>query len=783
MELSPCMQEPIMATDTAPQVGMPTSHRTHFWQLPTFAVGLASLILAVKFVPQPPAMADADMRESLAALTAAVEKRPPDLVAIGSLTEFLAPVPGEHPALASQIHYAVGSGYRVLALYGPFEQAEDNWRKADSHFSQCQATDLPSEDVAKRFAFRSAEANAAIGSNDPKAVIFALSQLPSEEDTSDTHRLIALTALRMDPPDLARARDELTRYLSLPTRLPVEVLGRYKLQLAELHFTLEQPDAARRWLKDIGQNATPEVLARSKVHLARLAMGESNWSEAAKLLESAQAVAGIPADQQGWLRYQTGYAFLQMGNPRQAVAYLEQAAREKSPVGPAAAIRLAELRVMDAAQQGNRSDVVDWLDQAVSKVSDVSELKAVDLTSLELQTIFENVIRRVADEGDFESAVRAATAYAHVADDAKDRERRAEVYARWAEKLEGTNEKIVRAKHLAAGRDFAAVAEANPMGLNKSDWLRKAISHYRKGGANDDALKLAESMLKMADLPANDRAQAWLVKAELLPPSETQAITEALNQAMATHSIAGTKARLRLALQHLQHGSLLQQNADAKTKTQAETMIRLGRDLLVQIADATDITNEERTVHEEAIFQLGSRLMKEGHYDDAETRFRKQLQLYPQAKLSDFGKLWLACCLVQQGHNGGPGDPRLQEAITLLEPLLNAKEDFIRTQAEIRTLNTLVVQERYDAVLKLGDRLLHQYRGKADELVIGKLMFYSFLQRRPAEPGEALRVLLRMEELHKSLPADAYPNDLEYSQARWERELQAMRQELDRRKE
>jgi TolA-binding protein len=375
-----------------------------------------------------------------------------------------------------------------------------------------------------------------------------------------------------------------------------------------------------------------------------------------------------------------------------------------------------------------------------------------------------------------------------VAEDGKDKERRAEAHAAWAEALEKTNPADAKPKHRAAAADFAAAAASAATPAGRAAALRRALTHFRQAGASGEALDTANALLVLKDAPAEDVGQAWLAKAELLPPAETAAVTEALQKAMAAPGPAASSARLRLAVHHLTRGRHLLDAAPgsidpAKAKQSGEQMVKLGRDMLVQIADAANVTPPERSAHEEAVFQLGSQLMTEAKFADAEARFRKQVQLYPDGKLVGYGRLWLACCLVQQGHTGGPADKRLQEAIDLLSPLLASPVEFLRTQAEIRTLNTLVVQQRYADVVKLGDDLAKKYKGRPDELVIGKLLFYAHLNRTPAEPGEALRVLLRMEEAFKEIPSAAFPADPEYSHARWQKDLPALRQELEKRKQ
>ena len=774
-----------MATDTAPAPTAPAAPPRHYWQLPTFLVGVAAAAAAWTYVPAPVADPAAVFRYTLAALAEAVGRRPADPAAVEALTRRVVESADQFPA-AAEAEFLAGSGYLVLAVYGPPEAAADCWKLADQHFARCRPADLADPAAAKTFAFRAAEAKAAVGTGDPAAVLAALNQPPTGEDTSETPRLVAAVCLRLTPPDRKRARDELARYLALPNRTTPAQAARYKLELAGLHLALNEPDQARRWLKDVGAGAPPDVLATARLKLARLAVGEGNWAEAVKLFEAAQATPGLPDDQKGVIRYQTGFAFLQMGSPGQARTYLEEAAKDPGPVAAAAAVRLAELYVRDAALRGNRAAAADWLERAAGLARSAAEFAAADVPAADVRAAFEEVIKRAALEADYAAAVRAATAYAVVAEGGKDREWRAEANAAWAAALDKTDPGEARAKHRAAGEDYAALAETAAAG--RAELLRRAVTHLKRGGAGPAALAAADKLLAAKDLAPEDAGQAWLDRAELMPQTDAAGVADALNRAMGSPGPAAAAARLRLAILHLARGKqFLDPTAGtgdpAAAKARGEQMTRLGREMLIQIADAATVPPAERAAHEEAVFQLGSRLMGEGQIADAEARFRKQIQLYPDGQLAGYGRLWLACSLIIQGQPGGPTDPRLQEAVDLLRPLLGSPSEFLRTQAEVRTLNALVIQKRYDTVLALGKDLSAKYAGRADELMIGKLMFYSILERTPFEPGEALRVLLRMEEVFQKLPPTAYPSDPEYARERWAKVLPEMRQKLEERKE
>jgi hypothetical protein len=412
----------------------------------------------------------------------------------------------------------------------------------------------------------------------------------------------------------------------------------------------------------------------------------------------------------------------------------------------------------------------------------------------EVRAAFEEVIRRAADEADFSTAVRAATSYASVAEAGQDRVRRAETNAAWADALEKTHPAEAKAKHAAAGAEFAAAAET--AAAARPELLRQALRRLKQGGSTAEALAVADKLLAIKDLPPEDAGQAWLTKADLLPADNPEGIIGALNKAMEFPGPAATAARLKLAMQQITdgkravEGSGLIQSGDLSMAERAkgEKQIQLGRQLLVQLADASTVAPAEAAVHEEAVFQLGSLLMGDRQYADAEARFRKQIQLYPDGRMAGNGRLWLACCLVEQAGRTDrkevdPGDRRLAESLDLLRPLLDSPIAFLRTQAEIRTLNTLLVQQKYDAVQKYGDELAGKYRGKPDELVVGRLMFHAILRKSPFEPGEALRMLLRMEEAYKGLAAADFPPDPAYSHDHWAKELPEMRKEMEKRKQ
>ncbi|MGL4422146.1 MAG: hypothetical protein ACRCZF_15870, partial [Gemmataceae bacterium] len=697
-----------MATDSA---------RTHYWQLPTFTLGVCAAIAAAKFTPPVP-LAAAGIHSTSGAiekLRQELVRRPLDATTLEAATRGALETQTPGAPIDSRTEFLIGSSYVALAESMPIRAAVDYWKLAAQHFNQVDVAQLTDKDDAKRFPFRFAKAKAATDTGNIESLLGILSTVPAGEEKSDAARLMAELFLKQTPPDLRRGREELARFLAMPNRLSTADSASYKLTLADISFQLKDAEQARRWLKDI-KDGPAEVVAGAKLKLAQLARQDQDWPEVVKLLEAAQT--GLSDDQRSAVRYEMGYAFWKQNNLVQAVPFLEQAAREPNATGAAAALRMADIRLKDASLKGRRSDVADWLDTAANRAPKAEELAQQNLPTREVRAIFEEAIQTALREADYASAGRMTTSYATFAEPGKDKERRAEVWSAWGQALATTQSTEAQAKYRQAAAEYTALAETFPTGAGQVDLIRRALSAAKLSGDRTLPLELARKLLNLPQTPLEDQAMAHLTVAEYAPAGDPLA-QQSLEKAMQLPGAAGASARFRLAMTYLNLGKQTIDQAASATnpdaaRKQGEAHRQLGRNLLQQVADATQVSEGEKDAHEKAVFELARRLMAEGQYADAEARFRRQVQLYPTGAEAGFGRLWLACCLVQQGYTGGPTDKRLQEAIELLSPLRSHTQEYIRTQADIRTLNALWVQQKYDEVLRNGQALLTTYSNKPD---------------------------------------------------------------------
>ncbi|HET6572899.1 MAG TPA: hypothetical protein VFG68_04800, partial [Fimbriiglobus sp.] len=511
-----------MATDSA--------HR-HYWQLPTFALGVAAAVAAVAaFPPQPPSPADR-LTSQLDDLRHALDRRPPDLRAVEALLPHADAAAEQVPYAAPLAHYLAGSGHLALAEANPADA--DHWAAAAALLGRVEPDQLADPNDRKRLAYRKAKALAAVGAGDPAELLPALLDLPPGEDPDgERRRLIADVALRATPPDLTRAREELASYLTGPARAPAPVLARYRLKLGDVLLVLNKPDEARKWLRDIDTTAPADVQAQSQAQLARLAAAENNWTEAVKLYEAALSAQGLPADQRGVAHYQAGLAYARLNNPAAAVPHFEAATQGPGPVAVAAAVRLAELLLRDPALRGQRARAVDRLEAAVRQAG--SQFRNQYLTLDEVRAAFEEAITVCVREGEFGPAVRAATAYAPVAAGGRDKERRAEAQFAWAQALQ----KAPAAgdppdRHFrAAAEDYSQLAATYPTAAGKADLLHKAAACFRQAGDVAAAGAVIDRLTTMPGLTEDVVAAAWLEKGEALLASDRFAeATKALQKA------------------------------------------------------------------------------------------------------------------------------------------------------------------------------------------------------------------------------------------------------------
>ncbi len=764
--------------DTESAVEARPNQPRNLWQLPTFLLGVLALYGSYKYVPARGTAAGPAASADLAELRSTLDRKDVDAAAVEPLLRTLAATnPTDTPA-----NFALGSGYVALADKASGDNP-DYWAAAEKAFEKCDVTQLDSPVDAAKMIYRFALAKAATETSDPAEVLRVLTAPPVGEERAEAPRLIAQTALRLNPPDFARAKENFAQYLGGQNRSTQATAARFKLELAKLHLRDKDYEKAKNWLKDVGTTAPADVLAAAKVQLGRVAMAQQNWPDAVTHFEAALASGQLPSEERNTVRYQAGLALIQTGNDAAAAPYLRQVLNQPGEVAAAAAMKLAEIGSRDPMAKGSRKEAAEWLEKAVTQASATSE----HLKSPELRATFEEIIKASTTEGDFEAAHRAATAYAKVAEESIDRKYRAEINEKWAAALLKTNPAEAKPKFLDAAAEYAALADGAIDSTKRAEFARKAALQFRQAGESSKALELVTTILNAKDVPADLLGRAWLDRADLLPVDQTAEIEEALKKAVNLPGSAATAARYKLAVTYVKRGQDLLAGAASSVqpdalKSQAAATTKLGRDMLAQIADASFVPTDDQFTHEQAMFELGRLAMLDRQYPDAEARLRKQLTLYPQGLHADNARLWLASALLAKAQTDASVGPKARaEALVYLKDLSKSSDPFLQTWGEIWQANTLLQMGDTVATIPLCRELMAKHRGKLEELVLGKLLFHAYLSSQAADPGEAQKTLTRMEELFQKLPRDAFRADAEYSYDHWKAELPRLHEVLVKR--
>ena len=775
-----------MATDTAHDViftivespapsSPPTPRRRNYWQLPLFVLGVTAAIAAWRtFPPQPDNPADL-FQKDLGALKQAVDRKPVDA---GQLVEAARKVEmafEQFPSEANQAHFLLGSAHGYLAEFG--SDSAEHWSKSAQYFAKCDPLTLPDLADRGRCVFRSAKATAAIGAGNPIALLPALQAVPSGEDVGERSRLIAETSLRLNPPDWKRAKEELSAFLSGPQRGTPAGTAKYRLKLSELCLQTNEPEKARAWLQQIDKNATPEVQALAKVQLARLAAADNNWQEAVGLFAAAQATPGLPNDQLGVIRYETGKGYLALNNKVEAAAFFERAAADGGAASLASSVKLAELAARDPMAKGKRTAAAEQLEAAVKSLKPGPEFRNAHVSLDDVRNAFEETIQVCLTEGDYTSALRSIAAYGAVSLPGRDRERKAESYGAWAASLAGQSTPdatlLAKEKWKLAADEYTALATAHPIPAGKVDLYRRGASCFRSAGNDSAALDLLDQLLLVNGATTEQTAPAHLEKGEiLLAQQKFPEGIDALKKAVAIGGSTATVAQVKLGRAHLDEGR--RKLTSGPTQTEARGLLDLGKNLLTQIANKTYDTPPEREAQQEALYDLGKVLMP-ANLPEAEARFRQLVQSNPSGTFAERAKLYLGSCLLllaRGEHKGGtpPADAerKLTEALGVFESLAQSKTPYMAAQADIRVVNATLLLKRYDDMPKLCNATAERYKNKPEELIVLGMLYASYL--RAERPELATRTLTRMEETFAAMPATAFSGGMEeFTKVYWQK--------------
>ena len=772
-----------MATVTA--APRPTRTRPdptrRLWQLPVFLLGVAAFAAAYYgWLPVGPPDPAAAFRKDVAALKTAGERLAQDPAELKARVSRVAADLDTYRDLAPAAHAAVGGGYvRLAELTVAPDEAKGYWVLAKQHFDAVPPDHLTDPADRPRLVYRAAKARAAdlpagAAAADIDLTRELLARTPSGEDAGDGPRLVAELSLRLVPPDYKKAKEALAAYIADAVATPRGSVERAKLRLSEVYLALGESEAAKKSLAQINPDAPPDVLPVAKAQLARIRMAEGDWIGAAAEWEHVRSGPAPPAGLRASSAYYLGVCLMQ-AKPQDAVAaakLFDEAAKADGPEGAAAAARLADLCVR-APDPETHKRAAGLLAAAVAGVPAPGGYANPLVPLTELQATFEQAVQVLAADGAFEPAVAVAESYRVVAVGGRDREKRAEAFAAWGAALQKTGGDAA-AKFTLAAQDYAALAADRAADTDKAELYRRAAGLYRRAGNPAASLAALESVTKLPKLPDESSGPVWVEYAEgLLAADRPDAALTAFKRAMATTGPTSTIARHRLA-------RLLLDTRDPKK-------VPLGIDLLAQIAQAERVDPVEQEAHERALVELAHENILAGNFAEAESRLRTQIKLYPTGSEAGLGKLLLGVSLLQRADpKATPAAPdpvkARDEALKLFKEVVAEvaarsaasraaeRDGWLRTQANLRILQTYQQMAKHYDVLAAAGPLRRECGGTVDELIVLSLMYHAYKKLDKLEYALTIRDQMReVFETLKKKPAAFGAKSGEYSREYWEK--------------
>jgi hypothetical protein len=757
-----------MATDLAPTA--PISQPRQYWQLPLFAVGLAAAILAYRYFPLQAGPKNEHLERDRYNLQQVLDRKPLNLPELKDAVAKVGSHTGQGAKDTSTL-FAIGSAHVALAELDTAKSAE-YWQAAEEYLSGCKAKDLTDAQDKLRLAFRLAKANAASGRGDPKATLEALDNLPINEEHGSRLRLVAETCLRLNPPDVKRAKAELSAYLSGPPRGTVAEATKLRLQLADLCVKTGESDRAQAWLREVSEQAPPDLLAVAKIQLAQLLMNNRNVNEAVKLFEATEQLPGVSAEQRSLVRYQTGYGLMGLGNAKAAASYLTKSTETGGPAARAAFVRLTELNV----KNGSWKEADECLQAATNGIKSPAEWTNPHVSLAELRKSHEATVQGMKQKGDFEAASVLLTRYATIAEGTKDKELFAELLADWANAKDVADP---RGKLTQAGAEYVKLAVARKQDVEQARYYELAHSAYTAAG---DTVQAEDVLKKLSALPGarpEQLASLNLKKAQQLLQEEkyTEAST-LLKDLSKTPGGLGLRASVKWAFAEVKCG-LIQLN-EPSTEADGRLRIKDGLRVLTEVANNSYEAADEKLAHEEALYKLARFLIERNLPDvmnlaDAEGRFRRLLREYPKSDYSEKSKLFLGitlCALAQSKTPGGAipanATTRLTEAKELFQALGTSADDWTRVHADIRLLQSMLYLKQYDALIDEAKTFAKKYQGTVMELVVLNLQYVAYNVSQRPDLAESIKESIR--DKFEKLPDTAYRTDMiEFTKAHWKK--------------
>lgn len=742
--------------------------KARYWQLPVFILGIAALAAAYYKFPnnRPSEQVLTNLKEINMVLDANQQTSPKNWSHVEVQVRQIELKLKHNEPSNSQVALAVGSWHVLEAEYGTPKNKSEHWETATKFFSQVNPNDLSPEELEK-FNFRNSKVQAINDQGNPNELLAKLNNPPSpNEDIGYRGLYVYKSAMRCEPKDNLKAKAGLDEFLKGPSASKISPTekSRYSLELGRMLLQEGDTENAKLWLKNLEVNAEPEVKLNALLHLATIEEQQKNFIEASSRYTQAMKIKVSDAENNR-VRFLSGEAFMRMNKTQEAMkTYTELMALDNTQYGLVSSLRLAE---MNARMEGltNRKQNVDQLERAYKGLKPTGQMDNTLYTLDDLRNVSELTIRACIRDNDEINAKRALTLFEKISSPSRAAEVKADGLQALAYETARQSDPSNRSGelHKSAAAEFQRIAATATSPSDKANALLKAADSLM--AANDPAaakLLLVDAM-NTAGVTGDKMASVRLSLAKVTKEPEQK--KNFYQQVIDQGGIEALSAKVGLAEVIDKQAEELSKNP--KTVEEAKTKYEEAVKILEQVAYTTSVSPIDLQPHERSMFLLGQIKCNLRNYSEAESILRLMLERYPNAREADNAKMRLGVALLQIGKEQNKAE-KVEEAITILEPLLKSSNNFIRGQSGLFLANSYLVMQNHEKVLSASIETanMDNVRNTVTELTALSMAYNANISLKRVD--QAKQVEARIRKLIRDLPDEQFNNStLENTRSYW----------------
>ncbi len=613
-----------------PAAGSPEPTRRRLWQVPTFLLGLTTLLT---LWAARPLWYDPEARRverELARARELLDRPDIDRDEVLELATDVLDRRERFPQRAGEAHFLIGTAYLREAEQGNGEA----WEQARAELLEAEQEGVQ-EDDRLRLAYRLGKI-AFHQQADPQRVVdyLARSVDTAADDPAEAYAMLAQAYLRLPHPDIPAALQANQKQLDLPTDNEA-LLSPARLLRGRLLLRLHQPAEAHKVLRRIRPQAAPEVYYAARYLLAGSCQEQQLWDEAAQLWKEILDAHREPAGEKTAILYALGLCYRQLGRtPDADETWLLAARSDPGEAGRSSAFRLAELRLR-GAEPARALPAFELAFRNGITAAGYGDSPRVPLA--EARRLCEAGCRTYCKLAQWDAAQKLAGLYerlapggtvdalfGQVADGAarslKEQAQRAPSREEAARLEEAVRAQLARA---AAAYEAAARAARDPS--PRADWLWLSADRYFQIHEDAQAARVLERFLQQE--AGQRHGEGWYRLAETRRAlHEPAGALDAYRRCLEFPGKFANRARYRLAVADIERGRV----AEAE-KALHENLERLERD-------------PDPEAHEQTLFALAGLLFQGRNYLIASLRLEEALERYPASVEAVVARRQLADC-------------------------------------------------------------------------------------------------------------------------------------------